>query len=480
MKNHFVTAIAFTASLCNSPAQTLVLGPVTPGITISNPELTAYTTSVSRNFYISSWQNSSGGVINHIYTFQTGGTSYNEDIETPGQGNDKGDFNSLLGGKHSSYLFSTLFDKSLKKNMLSVFAISPALDVKDESAEAGSIPAEKANRSGEFGVNKSPSANYFVSFGQYPKEKAGNEKFSICVLDGSAQKKWEKEYEFPLPSAKNVFNDVFISDKGAVVIVKRLDLENFSVFTIPQEKGNLVETKLELDPGRKINNYSVSFSEEGNAIVTGYYTEDKEIKGSNINFNGMFFFKINGTDGKLIVKTTQPLAKPLQHIQIKTVVASENNSTLLVGEYMNKESQGMGGMQAQDKTGYTCKNVYLSYFDANGKLLWSAEIEKEAQTLGDGALFSSCCVHSFGDKFLVMINDEKKRYSMNEGKIPVLFLISKKDGTKEKPVPLFNPRIGGKSDINLITSASLKTSDKEFMFIAGSEEGIYPVILKMP
>ena len=67
---------------------------------------------------------------------------------------------------------------------------------------------------------------------------------------------------------------------------------------------------------------------------------------------------------------------------------------------------------------------------------------------------------------------------MNNGLVPVVVSIGK-DGTKDKPFPVVGSKVGGPSDIKLISCASIKISDKEILFLGKTEESIVPVTLKL-
>ncbi|MBC7865563.1 MAG: hypothetical protein IAF38_21495 [Bacteroidia bacterium] len=460
-------------------SQTLSIGTGSPMSEIKNSEIIPFYVNSYNNFYFMTWENDFLPS-HHIYTWQGTSTSNNDEIKLPGKEKNNGEFKNIIGTKEKMYLFRSQFSKEQKKNILYAHPLFPTLEVKEEGTEINSSPATKANLAGEFGINRSASGNFIVSFGEYPKEKEVNEKFSIAVTDAAMNVKWNKEFQFPYPSKKIPYNDVFISDKGGVFTIKRVDDVNFSVFIPDAEKGNLIEVKLEPGGAKKINNYNISFNAAGECVVAGFYTEDAvENKEKEVSFTGSYYFRI-GTDGKIIAKNTNAFPAPLKHLEIRCVFAMDDKKTLLVGEDLKKEKLGMSaGYEAADKTMNTCKNVYLYLLDENGKMIWTNVIEKEATTYNDGAIYSMCNVQLAGEKIIVLINDEKKKYHSKDERVPVLFVINK-DGTKEKPVAMPISNKGIAQNLQLMSCAATKISEKEFMFMGSTDEAFYSVTLKLP
>jgi hypothetical protein len=305
--------------------------------------------------------------------------------------------------------------------------------------------------------------------------KNAKERFSVTVVDAQMKKKWSREFDFPVSSEKEPFNDIFISDKGTVFILKRMDAENFSGFILKNETSPLTECKLDLPKGKKIMNFGVTFNAADEAVVCGFYTESADVA-LDPSFNGTYFFAV-GADAKIKTKNTNAFPAKMNDLNIRYLLPVEENKVLLAAEVYKREGTGVGaGTGGGERVLYSSGDIHLFLLDNTGKAQWTSSIKKQSKSVDDGGLFSQFGLYQQKDKFLVFFNDEESKYSMNKGKVPFMIAV-KKDGTQEKPLSLLSRRVGGEGEVFLLPSVGVG-DNSAIHFMGVSEESFFP--LKFP
>jgi hypothetical protein len=467
----FLFAFSFISPLIF--AQSFHAGTPASNINLKNPTITFFQSESNRSFIFSDWEFSSLPRY-QVYVVNSIGNTATNEIEMP-EVKDPGIIADVIGTSERLFLFRSVYLKSEKKHFLLSHLVTFQGQVSSDGAEVCAIPSDKESRGGEFGINESPMGKSVAVLGLYPREKDKNEKANLVVLDAYLEKQWTRDIEFNSPAGKIPFNDIFISDKGTVCILKKSADDNFSVYVLKDEKAVLKETKLEMPQGKKIVNYIVNFDANDNVLIGGTYTDISNVNKANPLLEGNYFFSILA-GGDVLAKATNAFAAPVKNLEVRYLIPVEENKVLLACEIFKKERSGTS-VNGEDAVFYSGGKGYLFMLDKNGKNLWTGEVEKESKSENDGGVYMQYGLQVIGNKICVFFNDEKMKYSTEAGQMPFMVRFDL-DGKKENAISIANTIVGGKRPITLLPSISLKKSDDEILFLGMSEENIYPLTMK--
>ncbi len=446
--------------------QSFSVGSPLAAVEAKNAVISPYKSGSSKYFLLSDAGVSSDP---RVYLFSVVGTMLKgEDLYLPDEVKDKGQFYDVIATAEKIFYLKTNYSRTDKKKSLYAHPVTWQIQVDPAAVEVASIPAEKENRSGDFGVNVSANGKFIVVFSQYPSEKDAKEKFSITVLDELMVKKWSREFEFPLSDNRDFFNDVYISDKGNVFIMKRVDAVNFSGYVVNEATNELKECRLDLPDGKKIMNFKIIFNDKEEAVISGFYTASADIR-KDPSFDGTYFFAVS-TDGKVLSQNINSFDAKLYDLKIRYLLPLKDGKFLLAAEESKREG-------AVVNIQYVNGSAHLFMLDSAGKEKWKATIDKKATSYDDAGMYSSFGLYEVEDKFFVFFNDQQAKYSSVKGKVPFMISIST-DGSQEKPVSLLSDKIGGNGEIMLLSSAGI-SDDGTIYFIGTSKESFFPLKIEL-
>lgn len=418
-------------------------------------------------------------VVHVEYINNTGVKILSRDIST-GRSDD---FVDVVYFNNSLQVISALFNKESGKNTLTAKAINSD-GAESKAIVIGELNAAKMSQRGLFYVAASTDGSKLLVLSQPEYIKDQNEKIGISLYGKEFTKVWNSEQSFPYAWSKSVDNKPYVNNNGVAFIFKQINVkgsdDSWSVFSCTGK--DLKEYKLGLDAGRKITSFVQAFSVEGDFAIAGYYKE----QGAKIQIrmgdkaNGSFLYRVDATGQQLKTGVVNSFEKR-SDIIARDILFHDNTTILLSERYTISDGaaarsastpQTNETMFARDYS-YNGMDIYIDGFDATGKPIYNAAIDKNNSSKNDLGYWLSFFGAIVKSKLQLVFMDNFSRYddrkiSINTPNIIVYTTVDPVTGKAEKPQPVSNPGpVGGKGgDSYLRPDVFLKTGDGQYIIRA--------------
>jgi len=299
-------------------------------------------------------------------------------------------------------------------NILYIQAFDPETNKVNPEVELQKITFEKTSNSGIFSVAQSADKTKVAVLLNYPEVKDSKEKIKAIVYDDSFNKLWEKEYTLEHPSDRSYTEQLFVTNKGAIVLTKVED-ENKKEpkIYVLQISDAAVKEKLISEPAFFPSNYKIAESDKGETYLTGYFTDNWKptISMGGRKEKGAFAYNITAekTTSKnlwtdAVVKEYNSAIVGLQLLD--TFIT--NNEIYLVGDVKSvKEVMDKNSAKFESNFTYTTGPGIVAKIKADGSLISNVFRYKELQyvnKMGRATSFSSLM---FDNKLLLLGNDSE-------------------------------------------------------------------------
>lgn len=394
------------------------------------------------------------------------------------------DYVNVVYFNESLYLVSSLFTKESGKNILTATAILRSGSL-DKPVQIGELSAEKMSARGRFNVAASPDGSKLLVLSQTNYTKDANEKIGIALFEKGFTKTYSSEQTYSYAWTKAVDNAPYVNNQGMAFILKKTDMKGddntFSVFSFDGKA--LKEFKIAMEGKRKVATIVQAFSPEGDFTVGGYYTEEGKFKAGIGNaLHGTFLYRIDkaGVDAKIAQATPFDKRKDI----IARRIIFHGNNSILMGERYYVSSQAPQRDPSKPMTNenmferdysYYGVDIIVDAFDATGKFLYYAKVDKDNTSRNDNGTWVSYFAAVIKDKILIIFNDDKYKYDdkkrifiVGSPRIIVYTTIDPATGTvaEAQPIPNTGP-VGGKgADMLMRPDVFLQTGENQFVIRA--------------
>lgn len=261
------------------------------------------------------------------------------------------------------------------------------LTKKDKGVKTTSTSSESALNTGDFFIEVSPDASKFVVLTRHPYIKGEREKCTITVYDNSFKELWSKPYVFPFDNTKYPGNTVFVNNSGSVFILKNIENKTEdpyqSVISITANGAGIKENRLAMGEQGKISTYGYAFNLQGDLIISGLYFNDKKF-GINVEKpKGIFYLKMNSSDGSLASSGFTPKDFS-QRTKTVSAILLANDEVILTAEEQTVKSTSIPEKPLEYNYEYTNGNIFVSKVNSKGEELWQQIIKRDVKSFNDG------------------------------------------------------------------------------------------------
>ncbi len=300
-------------------------------------------------------------------------------------------FFDLTAAGSRFYVFTTLFDKKLKKAFFFARLVNPeTLSLEGEFIQLGEVPKSNPFDPAVFGFALSPDS-IRTKVLIYCLHKENDEKrVTLSLRDDQMQSIWTKETV--LPDVELFENQFEVDDAGNVFFLTgRLDLKKgsnriFEAFTWRNNGEDFQDYKVDLG-SKFVKNISILPLKNGELICAGFYGD--EIKKG---INGVFFYTVTPQGGpqptviqpfdktlfaglqteKQKQKGKQPDEdQGLQNYELRKLLFRSNGSVVIVGE-----QAGEIDLQSSGKDAYFQGSLIVVNFSPDRQIDWIVPVVK--------------------------------------------------------------------------------------------------------
>lgn len=373
------------------------------------------------------------------------------------------------GGNKKMKLFYYPFDQNGKRQkgtLLSMF------------------PSEKAMNAGNFHVTVSKDGSKIAVFSELPFTKDANEEAILTVYDQSWTEVWKKTVHFPYPSERGPQNDIFVSNSGDVVIVKRIKVKKssdvFAVFSFAENGKKMKEAPLNPVENFTISTYEGHFTADGKLVLAGNYYIDKKV-GINVETpDGPFYALVDPISGTLPILNVSAYTGAHQNLRVVKAILKPDHSVVLVSEQVYEKSTMIPNTNFEYNYEYTTMNIVVATLDSDGGFYWEYVIKKDVKSSNDGGRFNSVVAGPSGEELQLLFKDEMNKYGAktSPGVMGNILLSLNQDGKLNFAKPITDARIGGSGQYLFIPASGIPVSDTEWFMLAARGKELVGVQVK--
>jgi len=380
------------------------------------------------------------------------------------------------------WMLAALFDKSNAKNALLAFPIGNG-GQRGKPLEIAQIPASRLADRGSFRAGVSPDGRRLAVLAQPDFQKGVPEPATVYLFNGNFGSVLSGTGSFPNNWTRNISNQVLVNNSGTVFVVKQAAPKGYtslSVHTWHDQQWK--HYPLPLQEKQKMASVVHAFTEGGDLLTGGYYTEESKVDfiyGSPSYGTVLQRLSADGAAQKLYA--LQAFPKKRDRVLVRNIVATERHLALL-GENYEREEKGPKLDDAGRPIGFERSYAFFGNeiladgFDADGKLLYSKTINKLNYTQDDNGILHGFLSALVGNQLVILFNDDlwkhdgkKKliRFGVNY-LVPALAKIDIATGALEPARGLTNTGpVGGKNgDMPLRPAVFLRTGGNSFLIRA--------------
>ncbi len=363
----------------------------------------------------------------------------------------------------------------------------------------------------KFKIQKSlDESKIMISYRNKPKvkrDRKNNDVIGVYVFNSEFKKLWNHEVKMPYTEAEIENIAYGVSGNGTVfIIIYNVKDKTYSALTF-NDTGNLIETKLDIDGTKIVNELEMVESENGNIIFSGFYTnlDDLELGavGDTDNENspyGILSFEFDNKGSVILLRDLpfsnafikeyqsskkqkkskmRKIERELGYIDLKMIdfYVGENGSFYYVGEqqFAKPEYDGMDSKGRPDDLDLVLyfRNLVLVKTNAEGSIEWVRKLPKfQTGKFGRGSLGTFYSKSKSKHYFLFLDNPENIDVSINEapemyrGKDGVLsaFVVNDDTGEFNKYQILSLDNVNGKKTYKFITKRIFSPIDDILFF----------------
>jgi hypothetical protein len=214
------------------------------------------------------------------------------------------------------------FEKTSKNRLLFCQTFNKNGDFVGELTVIDNIPATIKSNSGSFMIEYCNDKTKFLIIQNNVYDKKADEKFSFKVYDKELKNLSNSSIQLPYKDKKTSVVNYYLSDKGDVYMLLKVELEKsqkergednkfYSVLTLKTSEDNsLIEHKIQL-PQRKISSIDLQIDNINNVVACAGLYSDMKPSGKTNDIDGFFFLNMNMEDGEILSQSYMLFDKDL-------------------------------------------------------------------------------------------------------------------------------------------------------------------------
>jgi len=311
-------------------------------------------------------------------------------------------------------IFLDDFNTKTKQRELFTQQVNIDTNVKTKPVLVTSMPT----RNSTYFISQSPNGKFYAVIKQHSHDKKLNEKVNVALLDNEFKVVKEITYETPYLNKTPLQNQLYVSDQGAVFIVKDIDLAKAKPFkTVYFWDGNastMQEISLKFDNDFQIYQYKGHF-DGGDFLLHGLYTrigsKGVQVYGGSLPAAGIYAARFNSKGEKLYITTSDTGEIP--GLNLKDFVLDGNKTWLFADRmFVEKKAKPMVQGSFTFEYDYTYSNnaiVFGKIDNESGKLEWHKIVPlEEPNTVNDNGSYLSYLYFLKNNQLTILFNDTQK------------------------------------------------------------------------
>ncbi|WGD35242.1 hypothetical protein [Olleya sp. YS] len=326
----------------------------------------------------------------------------------------------IIEGEDKLYVFSFIAVKKDKKNVLYAQVYNNTSGEVSETKEVYTLPIEKVNTSGFFGVQISEDRNTIAVLVNKPFIKKTKESIEVVILDADLNTISNSEHILSFDSERAYREELFVGNDATVTIVKKTDIFKKEPITsaITITGDAISEQQVSANEFYISDNRVVTI--KGKQYLLGFATDNAKPTVSMGGAKDKSFFIYNITDQKLIKNqewnpeiTKRILGKGFIDLKVKDIVV-QNDEIYLIGDRFSEESKPIPGQNFEYNYTYNFGPGVVVKLNTNGDVAYDSyikydeEYKNHMQPLGSFKPFIRDNIIYFFANEKVSILEEKK------------------------------------------------------------------------
>lgn len=310
-------------------------------------------------------------------------------------------------------IFLDEFNTKTKERELFSQKVNIETNVKTKPVLITSMPT----RNSTYTIAQSPNKSFYAVIKQHSFDKKLNEKINVTLLDHDF--KVIKELAFETQYLNRIQeSQLFVSDQGAVFIVKEIDLAKLkpfkTVYYWDGKAATMQETALKFENDFQIYQYRGHF-DGTDFYIHGLYTrigsKGVQMYGGSLPAAGIYAAKFNSKGEKTYIETSDTGEIP--GLNLKDFVFEGSKTWLFADkQFTAKKNKPMVQGSFNFEYDYTYSNTALVFGkldNESGKLEWHKVVEySEPNTVNDNGAFLSYLYFLNNNQLTLLFNDTQK------------------------------------------------------------------------
>lgn len=308
-------------------------------------------------------------------------------------------------------IFLDEFNTKTKERELFWQRVNIDTNVKTKPALVTSMPT----RNSTYYISQSPNKLFYAVIKQHSPDKKLNEKINVTLLDKDFKVVKEITYETAYMNKTPMENKLYVSNQGAVYIVKDIDLAKMKPFkTLYFWDGSataMQETSLKFDNDFQIYQYQGHFDGD-DFYLHGLYTrigsKGVQMYGGSLPAAGIYAARFNAKGEKKYIETSETGEIP--GLNLKDFVFEGNKTWLFADKlFVAKKAKPMVQGSFNFEYDYTYSNtaiVFGKIDNESGKLEFHKILQfDEPNTVNDNGAFLSYLYFLNNNQLTIVCND---------------------------------------------------------------------------
>ncbi|MBN4051272.1 hypothetical protein JYU16_00500 [bacterium AH-315-M05] len=440
------------------------------------------------------------------YSNKTMKQIFSKELLMPNTKGKEVDFEDLKYVDGKLLLFTSYFNKKLRKNYAFVQHINEKGIVSRNFKEMDQITVTKTSNRGSFDFILSEDSTKILVYHNAPYEKYSNEKFSYKVIDKDLNVIWSKSIELPYRDKYFSISNYLVDNFGNVYMLaeiypdrqkgekKERGKQNakFVILAYYYKTGELKEFDVTLKD-KWISEITFKVDKQGNLVAGGFYSNDKYF-----SIAGTFYLTIDKKTKIVKAKGIKEFSKAflmefmserkadkgkeLKRFYFDHFVLRDDGGAVMVAEQYYVKVTTYTDSKGNTRTTYHYyyNDIIVVSISPDGTITWAKKIPKKQHSTNDGGPYSSYIFAVFGDKMYFIFNDNPKNIQiyktdpkkikyMNKPKKSIATLVTVDSNGEMKRIPMFSAK---DFDVIIRPKLHLQSSDKD-LIIYGQKRSIY-------
>lgn len=370
-------------------------------------------------------------------------------------------FEHFIHLNNQLYLFSSVKDQQLKKNILFVQTLNKeTFSPNEDLVKVAEIRYDHASKynSGEYKFELSRDSSKVLVYYNLPYKPESSEKLGFHVLDSDMNQLWERNVELPYKNKLFELEDFIVDNAGNVHLLglvykhtkrkKKNSNPYYSYKVLSYYTGSSEEMEYSIDlEGKFINDLEIAVNDRQNVICGGFYSSEGtrsiegscffsiDVKSKEIVNSNFYKFKVNfiaqGMSNRKKNKAERKAQKgkevELYNYEMEDLLIREDGNVVLIAEHSYIDvSMRQSGTTTTTSYIYHCNDIIIVNITPDGEVDWVEKIVKRQKSANDNGRYLSFTSFARGNNLHFIYSDHLENLNFKgEGK-PKVFSGSKK------------------------------------------------------